>query len=1111
MYKFLRLSTYILKTKHEFKYTALNMSSHKRISDGLNSNSPSKVCRVKSDSNQYTQPTCVVETLLLNKIEMHSVEVMETPDKSENDKKSYRVIRLKNGLKALLISDPTQKSAPHEDAVKSDALDAMATISEDEEETESDDEQSDDEVENGSHGEKRGKLAACSLCVDVGSFSDPRQIQGLAHFLEHMIFMGSEKYPNENEFDQFMQKAGGFDNADTDFDETSFYFETREEFLDDALDRFSQFFKAPLMLKEAMTREREAVESEFASKKNGEDVRRGQLISSLGSPLHPSSIFAWGNLETLKDNIADDVLYEKVHEFRKRHYSAHRMYLCLQSNSSLDDLQEMANRHFSTIPNNQMPGDDFSKFTHHNAFQSKFYEKVYFVKPIGNISKIDITWCLWPMIENFKCKPDQYLSHILGHEGKGSLLSYFRKKLWAVDLAAGTDNSGMGSTKLFSLFNICVYLTEDGFDHLDEVLFSIFSYLKLLQLNGPKESIFREIQTIEANAFRFANERDALDNVEDVVISLKQYPPKYILTGDCLFFEYDANAIQQIIDELNSSKFNIMITSTRRFSENITYEQTENWFGTMYTEIDMPEKWLSLWKNATPLSEFALPEPNKFIADDFTILYEEGQTIPMYPMKILDNDLCELWFRQDDKFLLPTACYNFYFMTPDAIATIEDMIQMTLLATLLKYQFVEKLYPATCAGLEYSCYAADLGLVLKVSGFNQKLHLIVDVFSKCLKSLADDTTEKQFEVFVEQLFKTYENIFLRPKVLAKELRLNIIESHHQPLYEKNQRLRSITFSDFQQFCRKYCEKVKIKAIMQGNLTEDRALNIMHNVLNELNCGKVEDLSLIELRTTKLPVGANYLRCKTFHPKDVNTVITNFYQIGTISYRTHVLIDLLVWIAQEPLFDMLRNKEQLAYDVSFDLRDNYGILGYSITVNSQESKFSADHVDERIENFRRELITIIETMPEDDFEAIKASLSKIKLNEDNKLSEEVTRNWAEITTDEYEFDRQHKEVDYLSTITKAQLLEFYRTYYGNAERKLSVQIIGSTIGNGQGKESDVIAEFEKNGNLETRRKQFDALNYVDFNGEPKGNLIEDLMQFKTSLEVYSVTKTNRRLV
>lgn len=194
------------------------------------------------------------------------------------------------------------------------------------------------------------------------------------------------------------------------------------------------------------------------------------------------------------------------------------------------------------------------------------------------------------------------------------------------------------------------------------------------------------------------------------------------------------------------------------------------------------------------------------------------------------------------------------------------MILMTLLSTMLKYQFVEKLYPATVAGLGYTCYPSDMGLVFKVNikfilrsnsfslcmyghflqaeGFNEKLHLIVDVFSKCLKSLADDSTEEQFNVFVQQQFKIYENIFLRPKALSKELRLNVIQSHHQPLYEKNKRLRSIKFADFQQFCRDYCEQVRIKAIIQGNVTEDRALNIMHNVLNELNCGRVKDVSII---------------------------------------------------------------------------------------------------------------------------------------------------------------------------------------------------------------------------------------------------------------------------
>lgn len=273
--------------------------------------------------------------------------------------------------------------------------------------------------------------------------------------------------------------------------------------------------------------------------------------------------------------------------------------------------------------------------------------------------------------QNFKTKPDHYLSFILGHEGKGSLLSYLRKKLWAVDLAAGTDESGMGSNSLFSLFSICVYLTDDGLDNLEKVLQVIFGFIKFLKLAGPNEQLFREIQSIEANSFRFANERDALDNVEDLVISLKHYPPKYVLTGDSLYFDYDPKAIQNIIDNINSRRFNIMITSARRYDDNVTYELTEPWFGTQYTERKTPEKWIELWNTATPLDEFSLPEPNLFIADDFTLVYDKSVVVPAHPTKIFNTDLCELWFRQDDKFLLPTACYNFYFTTPQAIASID--------------------------------------------------------------------------------------------------------------------------------------------------------------------------------------------------------------------------------------------------------------------------------------------------------------------------------------------------------------------------------------------------------------------------------------------------------
>lgn len=41
-------------------------------------------------------------------------------------------------------------------------------------------------------------------------------MQGLSHFLEHMLFMGSERFPDENEYDAFLTAQGGSSNAQTE-------------------------------------------------------------------------------------------------------------------------------------------------------------------------------------------------------------------------------------------------------------------------------------------------------------------------------------------------------------------------------------------------------------------------------------------------------------------------------------------------------------------------------------------------------------------------------------------------------------------------------------------------------------------------------------------------------------------------------------------------------------------------------------------------------------------------------------------------------------------------------------------------------------------------------
>ena len=106
----------------------------------------------------------------------------------------------------------------------------------------------------------------------------------------------------------------------------------------------------------------------------------------------------------------------------------------------------------------------------------------------------------------------------------------------------------------------------------------------------------------------------------------------------------------------------------------------------------------------------------------------------------------------------------------------------------------------------------------------------------------------------------------------------------------------------------------------------------------------------EIAVTKIPKeGEKILRVDGFNAKDNNTFVIDFYQYGPGSLKDHVYMQVGAHIMEEPVFDTLRTKEQLGYSVYNTLRNTHGILGMSISVNSQATKFTADFVDERIGN------------------------------------------------------------------------------------------------------------------------------------------------------------------
>ena len=70
------------------------------------------------------------------------------------------------------------------------------------------------------------------------------------------------------------------------------------------------------------------------------------------------------------------------------------------------------------------------------------FHRLYRIVPVRDMFHLDLHWSLPSMLKKYRTDPLGYLSHIVGYEGKGSLTSYLRNKVWALSLAAGCAEDG---------------------------------------------------------------------------------------------------------------------------------------------------------------------------------------------------------------------------------------------------------------------------------------------------------------------------------------------------------------------------------------------------------------------------------------------------------------------------------------------------------------------------------------------------------------------------------------------------------------------------------------------------------------------------------------------
>ncbi|GFQ04195.1 insulin-degrading enzyme [Phtheirospermum japonicum] len=974
--------------------------------------------------------------------------------KSSTDRRLYRFIQLTNGLCALLVHDPEiyadepsgnpKMEEGDEDECEEDGEEEGSEEEEDSgEEEEEDDEEENEEVRK----DPAQKKAAAAMCVGIGSFADPYEAQGLAHFLEHMLFMGSTDFPDENEYDSYLSKHGGSSNAYTETEYTCYHFEVKKEFLKGALTRFAQFFTSPLVKADAMEREVLAVDSEFNQVLQSDPCRLQQLQCHTSSPGHPFNRFFWGNKKSLADAVEKGInLRDRILKLYHDNYYGGSMKLVVIGGETLEVLESWVLELFSSVKKGLLVKPE----TRPDIPIWKT-GKLYWLEAVKDVHVLDLSWTLPSLRKDYLKKAEDYLAHLLGH-AKG----------WATSISAGVGDEGMHRSTIAYIFGMSIHLTDLGMEKIFEIMGFVYQYLKLLRQYSPQEWIFKELQDIGNMEFRFAEDQPQDDYAAELAANLLVYPPEHVIYGDYAYEVWDEEIIKYLLDLLRPGNMRVdILTKSLKKSHDI---QHEPWFGSQYVEEDIPCHLMDQWEDPPEIdSALHLPSANDFIPRDFSMRSDSASCQAedaSYPRCILDEPYMKLWYKLDKTFKLPRANTYFRMTLKGAYNNIRNALLTELFILLLKDELNEIIYQASIAKLESSVSLYGDKLELKLYGFNDKLSVLLSKILAIAKSFSPK--DDRFTVVKEDMERTLRNTNMKPLSHSSYLRLQVLCQSFWDVEEKLCLLNDLSLSDLKAFIPDLLSQLYIEGICHGNMLEEEALQLSDIYKRNFS---VQPLPL-ELRHKEfvmcLPPSADFVRdVRVKNNVERNSVVEEvhflrkrlrlgqarlYFQIepeeGANLTKLKALTDLFDEIVEEPLFNQLRTKEQLGYVVDCSPRVTYRILGFCFRV--QSSEYNPVYLQGRIDSFINGLEEMLKGLDHDTFENYKNGLTGKLLEKDPSLSYETNRFWGQIVDKRYMFDLSEKEAELLEDIQKGEIIDWYRTYLRQPSpkcRRLAIRVWG----------------------------------------------------------------------
>lgn len=855
-----------------------------------------------------------------------------TPTTSPYDSRDYRVLTLENGLNVLLVSDP------------------------------------------------EADKAAASMNVRVGSAQDPDDLQGLAHFLEHMLFLGTEPFPESDAYQRYISNNAGSHNAFTAQQDTNYFFDIEPSALPGALDRFSEFFLSPLFNADHLESERNIVHSEYMARIRDESRRENDVLNQLLNPENATTGFAVGSRETLANPPEGEAtLRERVIEFYHQYYDANVMNLAVVAPQPLDTLEEWVAERFADIPDNDLSvptideplvdRDSLPRYIERQSLQDRRQLRFYFPVP-------DPT-------DDYRTKPSLLIAHLLGDEGDGSLLAVLRDAGLADGLSAGVGR-GDGNE---ALFTVSVSLTPAGAERLDDIEATLFAAIEQLRDDGLAPWRYDEQASLNEQAFRFQQHGAPQQEATRLSMSLSRYPVEDV--------QYAAYRMDGPVTERQQAYLDALRPDNMlRFysAPDVESETVSPWFNTQWREITPGQAGLAL-------SGLALPGPNPFIANDLTLL--EGQD--EHPSLLVDTPSFTAWHMQDERFNTPSVEWRVSLQNPTASYSAEEAVLTRLLAGWLNDSLNESLYPAWLAGQAFSAYPHARGMTLSFSGWRDGQTPLIEQAIEQLKTA--EITEGAFERVRYQLQREWRNA--PQSSLYGQASRTLGEALLSPQFSNadfinaSERFERRHLEDFR---KRFLSDLYVDAMAVGNLDGELAREQAQLMRDHLQ-PRLTRYDIANL--TPLAVSEEH---RVLHPHSTReeSLVLRYMQARDQTPEEQATTSVIARWLETPFYHQLRTEQQLGYIVNAGYSPLLEAPGIALVVQSPD--VDSDTIAERMDNFLEEASQRLDQLSEEDLASYRQAVYNQLRQRDTSLSGMAGRYWQATALDDVRFDRREQLAD-----------------------------------------------------------------------------------------------------